>query len=476
MADLKKENKKYFKSVIQSVVVSHETERVIEKEEPLIAQFVDFLTKKANEISTFHAVESEIIEFLKNYPFGEKMDFTPICNKLLPLSPLIQKLAEMETEVKKIKKLPDRYNCHKAIEVCKKLAVYCVNEMKLDDSDKVTAALNTNTPQLLVIQKEFETEKQILSDIKKVMQQNAAVLNKFSASETELQQFVNSFPNERDTDLKTVKDHLASLVEINKKLVAMGIEAKKLIGLPDRYNCHKAVEVCKKMSLFCINEMKSSDYSNATTVLDANIPKLLTIQKEFEKENQIISDLVDETTKISTQIKDYANRFNKDVVYQHSQYLLSSVEQMKFSSFDNTKLSFQHNITDIKNVIKAFDNENKNTTVLRNSLNKNSHNLWKEDNEQLFSELDSIIKKGTEKTNFVLQDFHNRIQLAATKKIQDIENTKQQYKWLKRKRYADKFNKLIDRYITLSDFQLGIKSIRKSRGLITKLFEEIFIK
>jgi hypothetical protein len=350
MPDILKENTKYFNSVMQSIMVLHKTETEVENEKVLFAKFANFLTKNTDEISKFHAVENETVDFLQNFSFTGKIDFTPVRDKLLPLS------------------------------------------------------------------------------------------------------------------------------QIRQKLVEMGNEAKKLAGLPDRYSCFKAVEVCKQLAVFCVNEMKSADYNKVTVALDKNIPKLISIQKKFETENQTISNLVDEVTKLSTQIKNYADRYNKNAVFSHSQQLLSSVEQMKFNSFDNTKVAFQKNIDDIKNLSNAFAKERKDTTALRDKLKKESPDLWREDNEQLVSELDTIIKRGTETSNFVLQSFYNREQSARNKKKQDITGKKQEYAWLRRNCYAAEVNRLSKKYMRLSDFQSGIESIRKGRGLFTKLFETIFYR
>ncbi|MDR1182638.1 MAG: hypothetical protein LBL13_11730, partial [Bacteroidales bacterium] len=217
MPDITKENAKYFKSVIQSVIDLHGTETEIESDRKTLDQFTDFLTKNADEISKFNAIENEIVDYLKQFSFAGKMDFSPVKSKLQSLPALKEKLVEMGAEAKKLAGKPDRYNCHKAIEICKKLTLFCRNEMQSKDYANVAKLLDTNIPKLLVIQQEFEKEKQILADIKKILQSNKKVLDKFSAFNAEIQQFIASFPNNRDTDLQTVEQQITTLNSINQQ-------------------------------------------------------------------------------------------------------------------------------------------------------------------------------------------------------------------------------------------------------------------
>jgi hypothetical protein len=401
MPDIKKENTKYFAAVMQSVEALHGAETEVENKKVLFAKFIDFLTKNADEIGKFHAVENEIVDFLQKFSFDGNIDFTPVRDKLLLLSSLRQKLMEMGSEAKKLAGLPDRYNCHKAMEVCKQLTLFCLNEMKPVDYDKVTATLDKNIPKLITIQKEFEKENQILADIKNLLQQYTTVLNKFLAYKAELKQFVSTFPNNRDTDLKTVENHLASLSGIYDK------------------------------------------------IKDIN--------------------------KTLSQINNYADRYNKNAVSQQIKNLISQAySQMKISDTGRIDGELKKTTANLKSLINDFDKENKDTTALCDKLRKKLPDLWQEETEQLIAELDGIIKAGTQKSNFALQNYYSREQSARTKRTQDIATIKQKYAWLRRSRYAQPFNSLERRYLRFSVFQQELENIRKGRSLFTKLIEAIF--
>lgn len=401
MPDIMQENKEYFTAVLQSVAELHKTETEIENENELFVKITDFLAKNADKIDKFHAVENEIIEFLQNFTFTGNIDFTPIRDKLLPLQTIRSKLAEMEMEARKLVGKPDRYNCHRATNVCKQLAIFCYDKMKSADYDKVTSALEKNIPALLKIQQEFETENRIFKDIQSIISKNTNLLNKFAAFKAELEQYVATFPHNRDTDKKNVEQRLIALLDVNK---------------------------------------------------------------ETEKIANLIS-----------KIYNYADRFNKKNVLQQAKNMLATTYvQMKFNDISNSKSNLQNNISRLEIVIASFDKEQKNTIALCREQQSQPYNIWREDNEQIISDLDKIIKRGTEKENFSLQSFHTRVQMAINKRAQDISKIEQKHRWLRRNCYAYDLNNLKKKYMRHSDFQSKIEEIRRNRGLFTKFFEMIF--
>ena len=525
MTDIKKENSKYFDSVMQSVIALHKTEDDVKIEKKAIYDFVDFLTKKADETGKFHAVENEIVEYLKNYKFDGKIDFTPVCIKLDQLSPIKQKLGELVIEAKKLKDKPDRYNCQKAMETCRKLTQYCVNDMTSANYDKVTAALDANTPKLRDIQEKFERENQIKSDINQMLQRKAAVLKKYPAFKSELQQFLASFPNDPDADKKTVESRLVELTVINK----LSEEADSLLAkisnyTADRYNKTAIVRQAENALSSTCSSMITSTIRAFEAELKKNIADLTSVINAFEKESQFLADLkkllhqhssilnkfsafkaelqqflaatpndrktienrlaalseinklTEETDNLLAKIRNYADRFNKNAVLLQTENTLSfAYSIMRISDINKFEVELIKNNADIRNVINDFDKERKKITELRDRLKNNFLDMWKEDNDQFITELDDIIKKGTENSNFDGKSFTQRIKPAEGKKKQDIENIKLQYKWLKKERYTEELSKLTGKNTELKSFQSGIEHLLKSRGIFTK-FSEIFQK
>lgn len=401
MPDIIQENKEHFAALVQSVTKFHKIEAKIENDKELCIKITDFLAKNANEINKFHTIENEIIDFLQNFSFANTLDFTPVRDKLLPLQTIRLKLVKMGAEASKLVGKPDRYNCHRAINVCKQLAIFCSEKMKSADYGRVTSVLEKNIQALTQIQQEFETEDRILKDIQAVINKNAAVLNKFVAFKSELEQYAATFPHNRDTDLKEVEQRIAGLFDVDK-------ETEKII-------------------------------------------------------------------KLIAQIRNYADRFKKKSVQQQAESILSTAyAQMRFSNINTIKSKLSNILSSINYIVTAFNKEQKDTVAFRNRLQTLPHNIWKEDNEQIISDLNRIIKKGTEKEDFSLQSFHTRVQTAINKRTQDISDIEQKHRWLRRSCYTYELNNLKTKYMKYSDFQSGIEAIRLNRGLFTKLFELIF--
>jgi hypothetical protein len=344
MSDIKSENTKYFAAVMQVISEWHKLEAEIESEKQTIAQFVDYITKNADEISKFLAVENEIVELLNNYSFIKGINLSPAKNILQPL------------------------------------------------------------------------------------------------------------PN------------------LKQKLITLGAEAKKLAGKPDRHDCHRAMEICKNLTLSCMNNMKSADYNTVSELLDQNIQKLLEIQNRFADEDAKVFNLSKKIQKLSAQIKNYADRFNKNAVLNKSQQLLQSAEEAKFANFGHIKQNLEQCIKSIETVIKSFDKEHNDTIALRNQLGHYSPNSWSEDNDELISEINDVVSNGTATSNFSLQAFFDREKNNRQKKSNDIASFRKQYGRIA-KRYGSQLqSEIIDEYVLSSELQ---RWLTKYKAIESKRLKKI---
>jgi hypothetical protein len=354
MLNIIKENNKYFNAVTQSIVALHKTESEIENERGLFTTFTDFLTKNAGEISKFHAIETEIVEFLQTFSFTGKIDFTPVHDKLLPLSSIRQKLIEMGNEAKKLVGLPDRYNCHKAIEVCKQLTLFCVNKMRSTDYEKVTTALDRNIPKLLSIQKEFEKEHRILSDINNVLQQHAAVLNKFPAYNTELQQFVHSFPNNRDTDLETVESRLAVLNDILAQTDDIIKTLAQINQYADRYSKNAIFQQTKSLVSSAYSQLRISNTSRVKVELQRAMSNIKLIINAFDKERK---DTIALRNKLKKNSPNLWQEDNERLIAELAGIIKTGTETSNFvlqSFYDRERTAANKKSQDIANVERDY--------------------------------------------------------------------------------------------------------------------------
>ena len=509
-----KTQKDYFEAISKSVVNLHSVETSITTELQTVVQFVDFLRKKADETEKFRAVENDVVEYLNNFAFAGKMDFSAMQNKLEKLPDLMNKIGVMGAEHKKIKDAADRYDCHKTVGACKKLASFFVNEMKSADIDRAITALDAVIPKLCAIQNEFETEKQILNNINKIVNQNTAVIGKYKAYKAELDQFVAAFPNNRDTDLKTVEQRIATLNKLDKVATELGVETQKMTTLPDRHDCHKTLEVCKKLIALCVNEMKSTEIDRVITAINANIPKLKAIQKKFEAEKQIEAELkrllnqhmavlnkyaafktelsnfsgsdlkiveqqlvvLNDVDKLCQQIEgmiaqvqNFADKYQKnDTLRQVLQQIDFAKKQMKMSDTNKVKQEFAGAINKLQQLTGEFDKEVKKVKEMLKDLQQLTPDCWQEETEILIADLTEIAKKDPRKNKFVLQDFQNRIQKARDKKKQEIESFELHNSgWLKKRKNSEKFDAEIrNKYVSFADFKTFVDS---KKGLLERI-------
>ena len=381
------ENSKYFYAVLKLIEDLYKTEAASEINRKTVARFTDTLTKKNDEIGTFQALENQVVYFLQNFSFAGKIDFSAVQVKLSQLPVLSQKLSAMVVEAKKMKDMPDRYNCHEALKVCRKLTYFCGYEMKIDDLDRVTAEIDIHIQKLLAIQKEFVKERQISADIDRLLYQHDAVLKKHNAFIMEIEQVRADFPKNRDTCLTT----------INQKLIKLN---------------------------------------------------------EVDQLSRQIDGLI-------AQVQNFADRHQKNATLQQaSQLLIFARTQMKYNDANKVKNDFGATIVRLRQLLGDFDKEAEAVNQMLGSLQQRTPDCWKEENEQLISELKSISSQVSRKSNFSLRDFQNRIQKARDKKKQDIA-TFEQYNgsWLKRCRNKERLDTEIRyKYVSSDDFKKFIDS------------------
>ena len=513
-----KENKTKLDAVLMSVNDLHKAEVALESDSKQLVQFVDFLMKNADDVGCFKAVENEIINDLQKFSF-DKIDYSPIDKKISSLPVVKHKLANLAEEAKKLKGKPDRYNCYNILEACKKVASFCVNEMKATDQNKAVEAIDKIIPTLISIQKEFEIEDKILAEINERMNQHSAVLNKYKAFKTEMDQFVANFPNNRDTDLKIVEQHFFVLNKVDMQINELLVDVKKLDGFLDKFGNSKALEDCKKLVLITFNEMKYSECDRVIVALNTSIQKLRTIKNQFDilknllnkhsatlnkyaafkteidhlldKENSVdlktleqqlltlseIDRLYQQIVSMISHVQSFADKYQKNTTVQEiSRDLNFARTQMRLGDTNKVRHDFGLAVNRMQKLTEEFENENKNVEKILKALQQRKPSIWKEDNEKLISDLTATKNKDPRKdNNFVIQDFLNRIQKAQDKKKQDIAAFEQYHNsWMKKNRNKKKLDTEIkNKYVSLEDFKTFVDS---QKGGFKRFLYRLFFK
>jgi len=350
-----------------------------------------------------------------------------------------------------------------------------MNSNIIDNYNEYFKAVTQSVENWHKVETEIENEKNLITQFDDYLSKNADEIGAFRTVENEIVEFLKQYSFEKGINLSPAQNILQPLPELKQKLVELTTEAKKIANKPDRYNCHKAIEVCKKLMLFCTNEMKSADYNNVTKLLEQNIEKLREIQNKFAHEDADVFNLSEKIQRLSNQIKNYADRFNKKIVLNKAQQLLQAVEQTKFNSFAQIKQDLEQCVKSIETVIANFDKERNETVALRNKLTQNAPNSWSEDNEQLISEIDDVISQDTAAANFSLQAFYDKNKKLPNRKKTDIESFKKTHSNLLN-RYGKRLNNNIEKsYVSYSFFKRWIIDMLEEERLRKKaIWEKIF--
>ena len=207
----------------------------IHKDCDAMTGFAGYLTQNEAEISKFGKATDEVCEYLNKYDFVRGYQFDAMQKKLELLHPLRIKLAKMGEEAKKLTAFPDRYDSKRAIEICRGLALTCMERMSLAEIGKVEDLVEANTKKLIDIQNLFERDTNTLEEINAVLESNKLILNKCKAYQTELKQYVSEFPHQGTDDLEFVKSRIATA----KQVVDLWVTVEKSIeGIRDYAERH----------------------------------------------------------------------------------------------------------------------------------------------------------------------------------------------------------------------------------------------
>ena len=308
----------------------------IHKDRGAMTGFVGYLTQNEAEISKFGKATDEVCEYLNKYDFVRGYQFDAMQKKLELLHPLRLKLAKMGEEAKKLTSFPDRYDSKRAIEICRGLALTCMERMSLAEIGKVEDLVETNTKKLIDIQNLFERDKNTLEEINAVLETNKLILNKCKAYQTELKQYVSEFPHQGTDDLEFVKSRIATA----KQVVDLWVTVEKSIeGIRDYADRHDKSALIDKYSQIVVglsSKMRYTDVDNYKAQLNGVLQDVRTLCDAFEKDGNELKSFQQ-----SLMLK------KADIWKEDNERLLSKVSAVlnsdsKKASFDLGKLKTEY--------------------------------------------------------------------------------------------------------------------------------------
>ena len=326
----------------------------IHKDRDAMTGFVGYLTQHEAEISKFGKATDEVCEYLNKYDFIRGYQFDAMQKKLELLHPLRLKLAKMGEEAKKLTSFPDRYDSKRAIEICRGLALTCMERMSLAEIGKVEDLVETNTKKLIDIQNLFERDKNTLEEINAVLETNKLILNKCKAYQTELKQYVSEFPHQGTDDLEFVKSRVATA----KQVVDLWVTVEKSIeGIRDYADRHDKSALIDKYSQIVVglsSKMRYADVGNYKAQLNGVLQDVRTLCDAFEKDGNELKSFQQ-----SLMLK------KADIWKEDNERLLSKVSAVlnsdsKKASFDLGKLKTEYvtakqkRIEDIDATLKRY--------------------------------------------------------------------------------------------------------------------------
>lgn len=275
-----------YDKLLKAVAVFPSVLETISKDRDAMSQFIGYLTQNDAEISKFGNASLELYDYMAKYTFTKNYNFDTMRIKLEALHPLRLKLVKMGEEAKKLIAFPDRYNSKKAIEICRGLAMTCLERLKFDEIDKVEKLVETNTKRLIEIQKLFKRDEAILALINEAITTDKAVLNKFKACYDELKQYIAEFPHQYGNDLTTVQGRIAVLKQID---FLSDTTSKAIDGIrkyADRFNKIALVNSYSQLVIDLSSKMRFADVPNYSNRLDGIIKQVKLLKNSFDKECQ----------------------------------------------------------------------------------------------------------------------------------------------------------------------------------------------
>jgi len=280
-----------YDSLLDSITTLFHVGKSIMRDKAALSSYADYLSENECEIAKFGKVSVELQTDLDQYDFTKGFQFSAMQGRLEKLHPLRLKLAKMVEEAKKLSVFPDRYDSKKAIEICRGLSQTCMERMSLGESEKVSELVEANTQKLIALQKLFERDQHILSQIHAIISTNQTVLNKHKAYNAELKKYVSEFPHKGQGDLSVVKDR----INVLKKIDALSSNVEKTVATIrsycDRYN--KGTVMARHASLVhtVTNSMQYADVGKIEMQLKDTITQVRAVTDAFEREREELSSL-----------------------------------------------------------------------------------------------------------------------------------------------------------------------------------------
>ena len=368
------------------------------------------------------------------------------------------------------------------------------------------------------IEEANKTDKAKLTSFATFLNENALEIGKFGRVSKDLEQYLDEYDFSKEFDFETKIAGLQKLHPLRLKLVSMGEAAKTLSHYPDRYGSKKAIEVCKNLTLTCLEKMRLEESEKVALLCESNTNKLFELQKLLERDESILSQInliIKKDAQFLSRYKAYNAELNKyveefphaeqndleiikkrivvvkdvDAIYLKAEKAVADIKgffdrynkNTLVAKFDNltTKLyssmlflnvdSFKKALIEIEKeaiiILNKYKSEPRELELLKETLKSNSNELWKEDRDMLLSSIE-YLKNDSNKKDVDLPKIKALIDEKMKRRTQDIFDTTQNNPWIKdREKYKHIHNQLLNREIKRSTYLANINNLIKYKQI-----------
>ena len=343
-----------YEKLIQSVSTFTSVGESIQRDKSAMNAFADIVNKDEARIDKFEKASSQVGAYLDSFAFEKGFRFDDMSGKIGNLVTLFAKITAMIEEAKKLSVHPDRYDSHKAIEVCKAFALKCKGALKIEEAGSAIALAENNTKKLAGIRAMFEDDSLILQQIQKLMQEKAVLLDKYRAYQADLRQYVDAFPHSGKDDLEEVNKAVGALVQIDGFRNQVKKNVDTIVKYADRYNKGSVVADFGSLENEMATRMRIADVSHIKQRLKNIDDRVQGVRSAFDNERETLQDIYDSLT-----------RRSPDIWKENNEALIDNIDGL----LESELCTKPFNLSEIQNSIGIFKQNRR--SDIQKALNEN---------------------------------------------------------------------------------------------------------
>ena len=315
-----------------------------------IGDFIVYLLDQYPYISKFKSVESDIIKYVEAFDFKKKNSFDIVKHCCETLPNIEGRIAQMSQMSKSVHKRPDRYGLVASINSCVNFTKYCAENMTMRDTDKALKESSALIQRLHQVIDAFRQEDDLLKEIKLMLKKHKPILQNYPAYEKELNDFMLSYPHEKNVDMQYIKQHLLDLSTIDKKFSEIKIVIEQISKYADRHNKKQIESKSRTILEQGTKNLVYSDLYRVNDFINKALQRIEDVKKDFRNEERIVQshykELQSNTVDMWTEDLDYMCTHIKHILDNGTCFVNFSVDEL----IKKKDSAIQRKHSDIQNI------------------------------------------------------------------------------------------------------------------------------